>query len=165
VPEPSSPRERAPSSAGATYFAYGSNMDEQNMSILCPSSRCLGAARLEDFRLAFRRRSRVTHTGVADILSALGESTWGVFYELDNVDLGALDYKEGRGFAYTRIERRVQLARDGSRRDATMYTVIAKTQYEVAPSHAYLARMLAAASRHAFPAEYLAMLAAVVPVP
>ncbi len=140
------------------YFAYGSNMDERNMRVLCPSSRCLGAARLDDHRLAFLRRSQKTLSGVADVVAAAGHVVHGLLYELEHGDLAALDVKEGLGRAYARELMRVTLVSDDSLREAVIYTVITKEPAEVEPSHEYRERMLAAARRRSFPRDYVTML-------
>ncbi len=140
------------------YFAYGSNMDVRQMLARCPSSRCLGSARLDGYRLAFTRRSVISGSGVADVVPAAGDEVWGVVYELDERDLEQLDRKEGLGWAYTRQRGRVH-ARDGSHHDAIFYTVLAKEHSEVAPSGDYIGRLVAAAERQGFPRRYLASLA------
>jgi gamma-glutamylcyclotransferase len=145
------------------YFAYGSNMDEREMRVQCPSSRYLGPAYLNEHRLAFTRRSVLSGTGVADVVPAPHRQVWGVSYELGDKDLDTLDRKEGYGWAYTREQRRVRLATDGSTRDATIYTVLAKEQSEVSPSREYLDSLLAAGDRHAFPQDYIATLKAIMP--
>lgn len=60
------------------YFAYGSNMDEEVMQACCPAHRFFGAARLDDHRLAFTRRSVRTETGVAYVVPDTGQAVWGV---------------------------------------------------------------------------------------
>ncbi len=140
------------------YFAYGSNMDELNMGVLCPSSRCVGAARLDGYRLAFLRRSQKTGSGVADVVATAGHAVHGLLYELDHGDVAALDEKEGLGRAYARESLSVTLTVDGSLHEALIYMVIAKEPAEVQPSHEYRERMLAAARRRAFPRDYVTML-------
>lgn len=93
------------------YFAYGSNMDEQDMRRRCPGSRPLGSARLDGHRLAFTRRSIRSATGVADVLPTPGHTVWGALYELDEDEFEVLDRKEGVGWAYVRAK-----ARDAHRR-------------------------------------------------
>lgn len=137
------------------YFAYGSNMDERAMSALCVTSRPLGAARLDGYSLGFNRRSLRTASGVADVVPEPGCAVWGVLYEIDELDMGPLDAKEGLGKAYRRELARVELAIALTLHEAVIYTVINKEPSEVPPSQAYHGRMLSAARRHAFPGEYI----------
>jgi len=143
----------------ALYFAYGSNMDEGEIREHCPSSRYLGAACLESHRLAFKRRSIRTASGVADVLPAPGQEVWGALYELDERDLDALDAKEGRGWAYAREHKRVVLSSERSEHEVIVYTVISKEPAEVAPSRRYLNRLIAAAEHRGLPEAYVATLA------
>jgi len=140
------------------YFAYGSNMDELEMGAHCPSAVCLGAARLDEHRLAFLRRSARTGTGVADVVSDPGATVWGAVWEIGEEDLVALDRKEGEGLAYARRETLVTLLSAGTTMRVHIYAVISKTGYEVTPSREYLTRMITAAEAHGLPADYLAAL-------
>jgi gamma-glutamylcyclotransferase len=137
------------------YFAYGSNMDEQELREGCKSCRALGPARLDDHRLAFTRRSIRTHTGVADVVYSPREMVWGVLYLIDEGDLDTVDKKEGAGWAYIRTRKRVRLARDGSTHDAITYTVLNKEPVEVPPSRTYLDRLMTAAREHGLPNDYI----------
>jgi gamma-glutamylcyclotransferase len=147
------------------YFAYGSNMDEAHMRAHCPSSRCIGSARLGGHRLAFTRRSVMSGTGVADVVADPGEAVWGVLYELDGGDLQALDRKEGNGWAYAREQKRVRLVADSSVHSAIVYTVMVREPDGVLPSREYLERLIGAAERHGLPSGYVAALRAVSPAP
>jgi len=147
------------------YFAYGSNMDERVMRARCPSCRYLGAARLDEHRLAFTRRSIQSGTGVADVVPDPRSVVWGVLYELNDSDLDALDRKEGHGWAYARERKHVTLATDGTGHDAITYTVLEKESTEVGPSHEYLDRLVSAARHRALPSAYLAKLEALHPEP
>jgi len=134
------------------YFAYGSNVDAVEVDGRTAPS--LGVARLDDHRLAFTRRSVRTGTGVADVISAPGEVVWGVLYELEPDQVSALDAKEGLGWAYGRVSRRVRTPA-GEEVDAFLYTVLHKEAEQVPPSDAYLARLLRGARRHGLPADYV----------
>ena len=134
------------------YFAYGSNVEA--VEVDGGEARSLGSARLDDHRLAFTRRSVRTGTGVADVISALGEVVWGVLYELEPDQAAALDAKEGLGWAYARVSRRVRTP-GGEEVDAFLYTVLHKEREEVPPSDAYLERLLRGARRHGLPADYV----------
>jgi gamma-glutamylcyclotransferase len=153
----------AASSVRSLYFAYGSNMDEQQMRVHCPTFRRVDSACLHGHRLAFTRRSIVSGTGVADVVAAAGADVWGVLFEVGDGDLEALDRKEGNGWAYTREQKSVTLAGDRSAHGAILYTVLAKEPSEVPPSREYLQRLIAAAEAQGLPGEYIAMLSAVPP--
>jgi gamma-glutamylcyclotransferase len=99
-------------------FAYGSNMNWDQMRDRCRSAQFLGVASLRDHRLAFPRRSRERNCGVASAVTAERAEVWGVVYEVPDMEVAALD--ESEGFrpgrerdrnAYVREERHVY--RDG----------------------------------------------------
>jgi gamma-glutamylcyclotransferase len=150
---------------GSLYFAYGSNMDGEHMRAHCPASRCLGVARLDGHRLAFSRRSLVSGTGVADVVPASAEAVWGIAYELGEGDLGALDRKEGRGWAYSRELQRIALRAGAGTGIAIVYTVLRKEPVEVPPSREYLTRLISSAESHDLPEDHIARLRAVAFVP
>jgi gamma-glutamylcyclotransferase len=76
-------------------FAYGSNMNWDQMRERCPSSRFVGIAVLSDHRLAFTRKSIKRGCGVADVVAEDGARVWGVVYEIADLDVGTLDASEG----------------------------------------------------------------------
>lgn len=76
-------------------FAYGSNMDWDQMRQRCPSSRFLGIAVLRDHKLAFTRKSVKRGCGVADVVPEAGAHVWGVVYEIADIDVRMLDASEG----------------------------------------------------------------------
>src|SRR5271154_2333937 len=73
------------------YFAYGSNMDVEAMSVRCPRSKPLGVARLMRHRLAVMREGWLTaaRDGRAHVE--------GVLWDVALADMGALDSYEGLG--------------------------------------------------------------------
>lgn len=140
------------------YFAYGSNMNAEQMARRCPSARLVAPARLEGFRLAFTRYSERWGAGVADVVPDLGFEVWGLLYELGEDDLVALDRCEGHPTHYVRGELGVAVA--GEPVQAQVYTVREKDDFHP-PAAQYLAMMIAAAEQHRFPPDYLALLRAV----
>ena len=130
-------------------FAYGSNMASSEMEAWCPEHRFLGPARLDGFRVEFRRRSIRWGGGAADIVPAPGESVWGVLYEVADGELDRLDEKEGEGFAYRR--RPVEVEHDGERLRAVAYEVIDKEPEQVAPTPEYLDLLREAAHERGLP--------------
>ncbi|MBI4245509.1 MAG: gamma-glutamylcyclotransferase [Planctomycetes bacterium] len=77
------------------YFAYGSNMDWNQMRDRCPSAKFIGVAKLPNHRLAFTRKSESRDCGVADAVVDQNSSVWGVVYEIDDRDIGLLNISEG----------------------------------------------------------------------
>jgi gamma-glutamylcyclotransferase len=77
------------------YFAYGSNMNWQQMKERCTSARFVNIACLPEYKLAFTRKSDKRGCGVADVVCEPGQKVWGVVYELSQGDLRKLDRFEG----------------------------------------------------------------------
>jgi gamma-glutamylcyclotransferase len=77
------------------YFAYGSNMNWQQMQNRCPSARFFGIALLPDHKLAFTRKSIKRGCGVADAAPTQNHNVWGIVYEITAQDIEALDKSEG----------------------------------------------------------------------
>jgi gamma-glutamylcyclotransferase len=140
------------SSVRKRYFAYGSNIDD--LVVEGRHVRCLAVAYLDDYRLAFTRRSVKTGSGVADVVASAGEAVWGVLYDLEPSDVAVLDRKEGAGWAYVRRPVRVDTI-DGAAVNAFLYTVLHKESQEVPPSNAYLSRLIQGARRRGLPDPYL----------
>jgi len=144
---------------GDLYFAYGSNMSASVMAAVAPGHRFAGRARLPAHRLAFTRRSVRTGSGVADVVPDPAATVWGVLYELGAGDLGALDRKEGLGWAYGR--RDVSVVDDeGSVQTAFAFVVLAKAAHEIRPSDDYLRGLVEAATERGLPPAYVASLGA-----
>ncbi len=66
------------------YFAYGSNMNLEQMASRCPDARVLGNVRLEGYRLTFRMNGG--HRGVATVLPEDGCHVDGVLWEISSKD-------------------------------------------------------------------------------
>ena len=151
------------------YFAYGSNLDPEQMRSRCPSHRVVGLAELRDHRLVFPLFSQVWSGGVASVQPAHGSSVWGVVYDVSESELAVLDGFEGfRGAGdqhnvYDRETVLVELTRadDGSfprRVRALMY--VARPSNPSPPSARYLETILRGARHHRLPDDYIARLAA-----
>ena len=69
------------------YFAYGSNLDQEQMAWRCPLARPVGRLTLPDWALEFR--------GVATIVPCPGKSVDGAVYAVTPADERALDLYEG----------------------------------------------------------------------
>lgn len=134
------------------YFAYGSNMSSTVMADRCPNALSLGAARLDDHRLAFSLPSLRWGGYAADIETAEGSAVWGVLWEVATTDFATLDRVEARYDRYP-----VNVVRNGFEVTATTYRVKAPLASPNGgpPDTRYLASILAGATEHGLPHEYI----------
>lgn len=157
------------------YFAYGSNMNLDQMKQRCPESKLVGKAYLPDYKLGFTRQSKNWNSPVADALVSPGDEIWGVVYELTKNDIELLDIKEGHPEIYKRIKETAFLATDNfqnttnddieystnpedsinvfKRIEVELYEVVEKT-LGLMPSLNYLTNLLDAAFDFQFPKKY-----------
>jgi len=103
-----------------TYFAFGSNLDRQQMRRRCPDARLLGPAVLPKHRLIFCGHSHRWRGAVANVTRDETGSVPGLLYKLTNADLASLDAHEGHPNFYRRQLRLVTLPK-GQRRRVQVY--------------------------------------------
>lgn len=151
------------------YFAYGSNMNPEQIRERCPGHRVIGLARLDDFELSFPLYSNRWNSGVASVQMHHGGAVWGVLYELDDDDMAALDRFEGfqgpgdQHNVYDREPVNVELVRpdDGSfPRRVRAHVYVARPSNASPPTRAYLDVVLSGARHHALPEDYVEDLSA-----
>ena len=141
------------------YFAYGSNLDENQMRRRCPDYRKVDKGCLRGYRLSFSRRSSDWGGGVADVIPDGSCKVWGVAYTVSDTDLERLDRYEGYPTAYLRDLLPIDMA-SNDQREAWVYTVRTKEQF-VAPSAAYLDILRCAAMHFGLPECYQRFLASI----
>jgi len=95
------------------YFAYGSNMDGEQMVTRTPWARRVGWGRLKDWRLEFR--------GVADVREVKGAEVLGALWQITPADLSRLDRYEGYPSLYDRQVVEVETLQ--GRRNAIVYVM------------------------------------------
>ena len=115
------------------YFAYGSNMDKNQMAKRCPSSELVGVAQLESHRLAFTGYSLKRKGGVATVKPALNNRVDGIIWKINRQDLAKLDGYEGTPHVYQR--RTITVNQDGQAVQAETY--IKRANRESLPSVEY----------------------------
>ncbi len=145
--------------AKTPYFAYGSNLDPEQMKSRCPGHRELGRARLVDWKLFFRGQSERWDGGaVATIESFPGARVWGALFQLTDEDFRQLDTYEGfYGVGdpdnfYDQVTIMVIRA-DDVPVEALTYKM--RSDPPGSPSKRYLERILAGAGHHSLPEEYI----------
>ena len=77
------------------YFAYGSNLHQEQMMSRCPDSRPVARVKLNGYQLTFNR--------VADIVEEEQAVTWGAIYTVFPADIKNLDRYEGYPKFYDKI--------------------------------------------------------------
>lgn len=137
------------------YFAYGSNMDREQMIERCPDSNSLGRVKLNKYHLDFRIYSPKRKCGCADIImSNDNDNVWGVLYELSEDDLLKLDKYEGVNIGkYKRIQVSV-IDDSGNNIIAKTYTVVEKSSETIKPSKDYMSQLISGAKQFLLPKEY-----------
>ena len=141
------------------YFAYGSNMDVDQMKQRCPTVEVLGKGVLRDYRLGFTVYSAGWGAGSADIVHERGNEVWGIAYLIDIDDLDGLDAYEGCPEHYRRVQLPVEV-HGTEYPNVCVYEVVNKVPF-VPPNKKYVDVMKTSALRFRFPPEYLASLSAV----
>jgi gamma-glutamylcyclotransferase (GGCT)/AIG2-like uncharacterized protein YtfP len=143
------------------YFAYGSNLDWEQMKKRCPSAEFFCKASLPDYRIEFTRKSSILNCGVADIIWDENNKVYGVVYKIDEEDLGRLDKSEGyvpqRDInCYKRIE--VMIFEEDNREKpiiAFIYEVVKEEFGKYKPSKEYKNLILTGAKFWNLPKEYI----------
>ena len=75
------------------YFAYGSNINLEQMAVRCPAAQVVGPAVLDGYELLFRGNRR--GTGVATIEPLAGSQVHGLLWMLTPECERSLDVYEG----------------------------------------------------------------------
>lgn len=75
------------------YFAYGSNINLDQMAYRCPKAKVVGPVTLEGYELTFR--GRTDGAGVANIEPKAGASVSGLLWQITPECEEALDHYEG----------------------------------------------------------------------
>ena len=127
------------------YFAYGSNLDPDQMARRCPNSIAVGPASLADH--AFRIGAR----GYATVIPSPGDTVWGGLWEVSDSDLARLDTYEGVAAGMYRRETALVEA-DGR----TIATLIYRENADDvgSPTDWYIERVVAGARWFELPDSY-----------
>jgi hypothetical protein len=73
------------------HFAYGSNMNKEQILARCSKPTVVAAAKLADYRLAFFGYSVIWDGAEETVVPASGQEVWGVIYDLSSSDRDRLD--------------------------------------------------------------------------
>ena len=145
------------------YFAYGSNMNWDQIRSRCPSAQFAFIARAEGYALAFTRFSQNWKCGVADIVASSGNDVWGVVFDIPNDEIGQLDKSEGYRperarelNAYERSQLEVICQENANSPIAVWtYFVVSKSKLPLKPAVEYKALILDGARHWGLAAAYI----------
>ena len=130
------------------YFAYGSNMDEEQMNGRCPGARKVGIAKLNAYRFIINSR------GVASVVPDRKHTVHGVLWEISGDNAAALDSYEGvKHNFYHRVHVKVVLEELNEWLIVLMY--IAADGTPGMPRSDYLEKIVCAAEKHYIDKEYI----------
>jgi gamma-glutamylcyclotransferase (GGCT)/AIG2-like uncharacterized protein YtfP len=138
------------------YFAYGANMDPEQMKQRVPGARAVGPARLDEFGLTFSVYSDRWEGGAANIELDPEGHVWGVLWEIPDESSGALDAYQGHPVFF----RREEVSVTGSEGSvvAWTYRVAHQEGTYVRPTDEYLKHLQAGIRIQGLPPEALDML-------
>jgi gamma-glutamylcyclotransferase len=137
------------------YFAYGSNLSQDQKEARTGAVRSARVATLHGFRLVFNKRSK-DGSGKANIVVDDKHIVWGVAYLCDSEAMAAMDRFEGVcDGGYCQLPVAVRTA-GGEYLDAVTYVAgEAFVCFELRPSQTYLNTILEGARSHGFPKDYV----------
>jgi len=139
------------------YFAYGSNMDSDDLSDWCkrkkeklPQLSNPRVAILEDYKLDFTKYSGSREGGVADIVYGKNEFVYGVVFDVPEDDFRILDKKEGAPRFYKRCIFKVKLLNGEILDDVFTYEIVDKEGF-VPPTTKYMDILIKGATGFGLP--------------
>lgn len=138
------------------YFAYGSNMSTARLRERMPSCEPIGVATLPGHSLRFHKRS-IDGSGKCNALAGCDDDeVVGVLFRFDPKERGRLDKAEGVGNGYEHAS--VTVINDKGRRRKVLTYLAASGHIDdgLKPYSWYKDYVLAGASEHGLPAEYVA---------
>ena len=121
------------------YFAYGSNLDEDQMNDRCPGAKAKGVIRLDNYEFFIDTR------GVASIRPNKGKAVYGLRYDISDKDEESLDRHEGVPKCYTKTK----LPEIGC------FCYVSTSPQGNIPRPGYVEKIIKAAENHKLPEQYI----------
>jgi gamma-glutamylcyclotransferase len=141
-----------PKNATRYYFAYGSNMNHEQMKKRCPNSRFIKSAYIKGYKFVYDGYSTKWEGAVANIISDKHSIVWGGLFEIDDSCLTNLDRCEGYPKVYNREILKFK-DREGNKNEAWVY--FREPQQEGEPLDTYVSTILEGARASELPEEYI----------
>ena len=136
------------------YFAYGSNMEHNQMlKERCVGAKFIGPARLPAFWFVFDGFSPRWKGAIANIVPSLDDEVWGGLFEITEDHLRSLDLYLNCPKHYTRSVFEVE--RPGTKERVKAWIYLREPQAAGFPSKGYLAAVLKGARDCLLPENYI----------
>lgn len=133
------------------YFAYGSNMNQEQMADRCPGSEIGSLARLAGWRYFINGR------GYAGVEESPTDQVLGCLWSLDDEHVASLDRYEGvEGNYYSKETLEIEQMEDGLKISALVYLSVNR-EYGI-PTPRYQGVVVSGARAIGLPSDYLNML-------
>lgn len=141
------------------YFAYGSNLLSHRLIARCSSARIVSIAKCVDYSVNFTKLSHRDGSGKASLNKAIGAVAHGVVFEIERKERATLDWFEGAGLGYDRVDDLCVCLSDGKETLVSTY-LGTDPRPDLRPFDWYLALILAGAAEHALDPTHTATLRA-----
>jgi len=106
------------------YFAYGSNIDEDQFIHRCPYAMKKGIGFLKGYKLFTSHYSRMWEGGVFSIKEKEKSMVYGVLWEITLNDLHNLDYYEGYPIYYDRKYLNINIIGKNNEKKRTQSAIV-----------------------------------------
>jgi hypothetical protein len=149
------------------YFAYGSNMDEDDFNKWCENHgkekrfkdifKNIHPAKLDKYKLRFNYYSQSRYGGAANIMVLENNCVYGLLMDLEDKDIEVISEKEGEN-SYDKIPVPVTILSNGTQiSSVTTYKVKTNKEEKVdcPPTVEYLYLIIRNAIKYKFPLEYI----------
>lgn len=138
------------------YFAYGSNMNFEQMRKRCPDSKFLKRVYLEDYRFIYDKGCDWWRT-CGNITKSKGGIVWGGLFEISDDDLKNLD--EYEQYAKGLYDRKTFKLKDEDEEMTKAISYFRGTEVEADPCEEYQNVVLQGAKDCGLPEDYVSFLA------
>lgn len=135
----------------AYYFAFGSNLDPNQMTDRCPSAEKVAVGVLRDHELVFNRIGTYRDGGVASVQRKPASKVYGVIWKIDPIEFEKLDQTEDPD-AYRRLKEDIHTM-DGKTHKCFVYKANPEGKFE--PDKEYLELLIRASQEQELPPNYI----------
>jgi|GEM_PF-842535 len=152
------------------YFAYGSNMDKDDLDKWCDKKSInrvtflsVTPAKLKDHKLSFNYFSTDRNAGAANIMASDRDYVYGLLIDIGDADLKTLRRKEGHPNSYKEIPVEVETFGGALVQNVKTYKAVKERELSShqPPMREYLDLIIKSADKYNFPCSYVDFLKSV----